>query len=275
MVRARSASYAIRRPRRFAWRGAELIGAPRFGGAACAALGVMWLAQVSIPLTPIGRRQAGTTIVVVALVVAVGLLATAELGGRRAVAAAAGCCGLGLGAEVVGTRTGWPFGAYTYTAELAPRVFGVPAIVVVAWFGMGLPAWAVASRLVAGGGTRRVASRIGIGAVALTGWDLFLDPQMVRERYWIWPNGGAYRGIPLSNFAGWFLVSGLLMAVLASVAPLASPRRSLPGVYALMAAMETLGFAVFFGAPLVALCGGVVCLPLAFASLRRPRVRAT
>ena len=47
-----------------------------------------------------------------------------------------------------------------------------------------------------------------LAAGALTAWDVFLDPRMVREGYWTWPGGGRYEGVPASNFAGWF-VTGL------------------------------------------------------------------
>jgi len=235
----------------------------------------MWLAQVTIPLTPRGDRQIATTVVVAALAAGVALLAVGRLGVRRAGAVAAICCATGLAAEVVGTRTGLPFGDYAYTDELTPQVLGVPVVVVLAWFGMGLPATAVARRIVVGGGALRRAARVGVAAVALTGWDLFLDPQMVREGYWVWPGGGAYRGIPLSNFAGWLVVSALLAAALERPAEASGDDRALAGVFALMAVMEAVGFAVFFGDLVVAAAGAAVCLPLALAALgRAPVARA-
>ena len=51
---------------------------------------------------------------------------------------------------------------------------------------------------------RRRALRVPLAAGALTAWDVFLDPRMVREGYWTWPGGGRYEGVPASNFAGWF-----------------------------------------------------------------------
>jgi putative membrane protein len=33
-------------------------------------------------------------------------------------------------------------------------------------------------------------------AGALTAWDVYVDPRMVREGYWAWPQGGRYEGIP-------------------------------------------------------------------------------
>lgn len=42
----------------------------------------------------------------------------------------------------------------------------------------------------------------------VVGWDLCQDPlgATIGQR-WIYPHGGAYFGVPLSNFLGWFLVT--------------------------------------------------------------------
>ena len=234
------------------------------GGAARAALAclaLLWLAQVVTPLFERGHRQVPTTVVVVFLAAAALCATAASVGWRRALVAVGAATAVGVAVEAVGTRTGLPFGEYRYTLALQPQVLGVPVVVALAWAGMGLPAWAVASRLV-----RPPAARVALGAVALTGWDLFLDPQMVAEGYWVWPGGGAYRGIPLSNFAGWLAVSALLMTVFALVAPRADSALA-AATYLLMAVMEVLGFLLFFGDAVVALVGGVVCVPLGVAAL--------
>lgn len=240
------------------------------GGAARAALvalALMWLAQVVTPLFERGQRQVPTTVVVVLLAVAALCATAAAVGWRRALAAVAAATAVGVAVEAVGTRTGLPFGEYHYTGELQPQVVGVPVVVALAWAGMGLPAWAVACRLV-----RPVAARVALGAVALTGWDLFLDPQMVAEGYWAWPGGGAYRGIPLSNFAGWLAVSAVLMAVFSVIAPRADSTIA-AATYLLMVVMEVLGFLLFFGDAVVALVGGVVCVPLGVAAVLAGRPR--
>jgi len=231
-----------------------------------AALAALWLAQVSIPLLHRGSRAIPTSLVVLFLGVATASFTVLAAGWRRGVAVMSVVTALGLAAEVAGTRTGFPFGYYEYTGALRPTLAGVPIVVVLAWAGMGLPAWAVACRLV-----RHLWARVAVGALALSGWDLFLDPQMVREGYWVWPGGGPYRGIPLSNYAGWLLASAIVMLAVYLVAG-GVPSLPLALTYLLMSVMEALGFAVFFGDPFVALVGGVVCLPLALAAARGPAV---
>ena len=119
---------------------------------------------------------------------------------RRSLAAGA----VGFGAELVGVATGRPFGHYSYSERLGPRVRGVPLLAAAAWAMMARPAWAVAR---ADRAPPR-AARVPLAAGALTAWDVYLDPRMVREGYWSWPGGGRYEGVPASNFAGWF-VTGL------------------------------------------------------------------
>lgn len=223
---------------------------------------VMAGAQIAIPLT--ARRAGLSSVVVVALAVCALGAAAERWGVARALTAAVLVGPLALAAEVVGTRTGLPFGTYHYTGVLRPTVAGVPAIVPLAWLGMGVAAWEVAGRV-----TDAAVTRIVVGAIALTGWDLFLDPQMTHERYWVWDGGGPYRHIPLSNYAGWIGCSLVVMGALALALP--GRRRSLPllGLFTWMAVMETIGFVVFFGDPAVGIVGAVVTLPLAGRAWRR------
>ena len=55
--------------------------------------------------------------------------------------------------------------------------------------------------------------RILLSALALTAWDLSLDPRMVQDGNWIWHDGGVYFGVPLSNYWGWVVTAALVYAV--------------------------------------------------------------
>ncbi|HSW98317.1 MAG TPA: carotenoid biosynthesis protein [Candidatus Saccharimonadales bacterium] len=43
--------------------------------------------------------------------------------------------------------------------------------------------------------------------LAVTAIDLFMDPISVRGGSWSWTHGGAYFGVPVGNFVGWFFVA--------------------------------------------------------------------
>jgi putative membrane protein len=132
---------------------------------------------------------------------------------------------------------------------------------------MGLPAREAAHAAL--GHRSTPALRTAAGAVAMTAWDLFLDPQMTAERYWRWERPGGYRGIPLANYAGWLLTSAGLMLALERLLPPARAERWLLGEYAAMSAMETVGFSLFFRDRTVAAVGATGMLPWAILSLVR------
>jgi putative membrane protein len=239
------------------------------------ASGVTAAAMVATPLLPKGgaARRVVSTVVVVGSFAVTTANATRRWGAGRAGTAAAVTVTATTVVERIGTVTGLPFGRYEYTRALRPQVAGVPAIVPLAWFSMGLPAREAAHAAL--GERSRPATRIVLGAAALTAWDLFLDPQMVGEGYWVWARRGWYRGIPLGNFAGWFVTGLAVMAALELLLPpgadvdgSAAADGALVAEYSFMGVMETIGFARWFGDPVVAVVGGIGMLPVAAAAVR-------
>jgi putative membrane protein len=195
--------------------------------------------------------------------------------------------GGGLVAEAVGVRTDVPFGAYSYAGTLGPQLLGVPALVPLAWVSMTWPALVVARRLTRGASRARRLLTSLVGAWALTAWDVFLDPQMVDLGHWTWadptPSLPGVTGIPLTNFAGWLLVSWLFVTVLDAVVPDTHAGRPAPSdavpvaVYLWTFGSSVLAHAAFFGRPPVALVGGLlmglVAVPLAVSCVRETRGR--
>ena len=240
---------------------------------AVAASAVTGAGMIATPLLPQGgrARKVLSTVVVVGSFTTTTANAVRRWGGRRA-GAAAGATAIGTTmVERFGTATGFPFGRYGYTAALQPQVAHVPAIVPLAWFAIGLPARETAHAAL---GTRSTpVTRIVLGSAALTAWDLFLDPQMVGEGYWKWAKRGVYRGIPLTNYLGWFVTGLAVMALLeAALPPSDEPRDAdgaLVGEYAFMGVMETIGFARYFRDPVVAIVGGLGMLPIAATAVTR------
>ncbi|WP_158412355.1 carotenoid biosynthesis protein [Ilumatobacter nonamiensis] len=240
--------------------------------------------MIATPLLP--QRGRGRRIL--SSVVVSGMWATTTAnavrrwGGRRAGIAGASTVVATGAVERIGTHTGVPFGRYAYTNALRPQIAHVPVIVPLAWFGMGLPAREAAHAAL--GERSTAATRIALGSAAMTAWDLFLDPQMVGEGFWAWARRGVYRGIPLSNFAGWFVTGLAIMALFELALPVQDPdgrRRDvdgsadvrLVGQYGYMSVMQTLGFARFFRDPVVATVGGIGMLPLATAAAVQLRRR--
>ena len=231
--------------------------------------------QIAYSRLPEARRVAATR-GIVGLMLSTSL---AEARGRRREVVAAGA--IGFGAELAGVATGRPFGHYAYSDKLGPRVGGVPLLAAAAWAMMARPAWVVAGLI-----ARRRAARVAVAAGALTAWDVFLDPRMVREGYWTWPGGGRYEDVPLSNFLGWFATGAGVFAVwslldreadrsgaAAAAAPEAGSDDGALALYLWTWVGETFANAMLWRRPRVALAGaaamGAFAVPALRARLRR------
>jgi uncharacterized membrane protein len=116
--------------------------------------------------------------------------------------------GVSLLFESVGVATGLIYGPYHYTSKLGPLFLGlVPYLIPIAWFMMSYPSFVIADWLVPSGWKRwqRLLSVAAVGGLVMTAWDLVMDPNMVAGGHWVWDTNGAYFGIPLQNFWGWWL----------------------------------------------------------------------
>jgi putative membrane protein len=157
--------------------------------------------------------------------------------------------GIALLFEYLGSAHGLIFGDYDYTDLLGPRAFGhVPILIPAAWFMMLYPSWEVAGRLA----PRSPALRIVYAAAAMTAWDLSLDPRMVADGAWIWPNGGFYFGIPLSNFVGWFVTAAAIFLVWSRLTPSTAANNDMPlAIYVTAWLGESGANVMFWSGPVV------------------------
>jgi uncharacterized membrane protein len=229
-------------------------------------------AQVGYAYLPEQRRVAATRAIVGLMLAASTVEAAAARGARRGPGLLAAAGALGFATEVVGVATGRPFGHYTYSDRLGPRVGGVPVAAAAAWAMMARPSWVVAGLI-----SRRRCARVALAAGALTAWDVFLDPRMAREGYWDWPDGGRYEGIPATNFAGWLITAGGVFALWALADGDDDPAHDGDGalrLYAWTWIGETFANLVIWRRPRVAAAGGAAMGALAIpALLARRRAR--
>jgi putative membrane protein len=226
---------------------------------------VLWFVAMPL-LRPVWGERAvrwGTSVGVTLQAATVLTILGESWGWRRAVLLGLLIACLSWGIEFVGSRTGIPFGRYHYTDRLQPQVGRVPLVIPLAWLMMLPPAWAVGHGIASGRGWGFVLT----SALAFTVWDLYLDPQMVGWRLWVWERPGGYFGIPWVNYGGWFLTSAamtaLIPAAITALLPAAGqPARELPvsalqWVYAITWLLEVVGLGVVWGQPGPAICGFV------------------
>jgi uncharacterized membrane protein len=230
-------------------------------------IGLWMLTMIAVPILKwtagVDALHVGVTAGVVTQVVAVVAILARAWGWQRTIWTAIAVATLTWGIEFVGSATGIPFGAYSYTDILSPQLGHVPLVIPLAWMMMLPPAWAVATAI---GGDQFRLKFIFLSALAFTAWDLFLDPQMVSWGYWVWHSPGPYFGIPLSNFVGWIVASGLVTAI---VRPRDVPVAPLLLIFTITWFLQFGGQLFFWQMAGPALVGGVVMGIFVVLSWRR------
>jgi putative membrane protein len=223
---------------------------------------IAWV--MTLVATPIGMWVAGEGIF--PLMAALGVLAQAgttlvALAGNwsrsRFLGAVALVMVVSWGVEALGSATGFPFGGYSYTDALKPQLAGVPVVIPLAWLMMLPPAWAISETILSARGRHHlgrwyVPLHAILSGAAFTAWDLYLDPQMVAHKLWVWDNPSGYFGIPWGNFLGWWLTSTILTLLLR---PSQLPHLRLMAIYVLTWIFQAIGLGVFWGRPGPALVG--------------------
>ncbi len=143
------------------------------------------------------------------------LHATIFYGARDALAIFVICITITFAMENLGSLTGFPFGHYHFEVGAnLPHVGLIPVIVGPLWFGMGYFSWILAGTLLGAparpaGKFERLAWPV-VAAFVMTQWDVVMDPPLATiSKAWIWHDGGAHFGVPLSNYAGWLSTSWL------------------------------------------------------------------
>ena len=137
-------------------------------------------------------------------------------GWKNAAVLLAICLAITFTMENIGEATGFPFGHYHFeVGSNLMRVGTIPIIVGLLWFGMGYFAWVVAGTLL-DGTHRRLSGKVQlialpiVAAFVMAQWDVVMDPpEATISKAWIWHDGGAHFGVPISNYLGWLLTSWL------------------------------------------------------------------
>ncbi len=215
-------------------------------------------------------------------------------------------------AELSSTRNGFPFGLYHYIDVTRDRelwISNVPfwdslSFTFLCYLGWRLGVLLYAPLVIAPGvfqvaETRAIATswRVAIaGAVLMTWLDVVIDPLTVLGDRWFlgkiyyYPHGGLYFGVPLSNFAGWFLVGVVTIRLYQMVEARGGARLDAAGVRRLrlggllepLLYLGILGFNLVLtfaiGEPLLGTIGVLMFVPIITLALSHPlnrRRRAT
>src|SRR6266568_4799774 len=139
---------------------------------------------------------------------------SADLGWRRTLGFGTSVWPVAWLAEFASTRIGLPFGLYHYTGITRGRelyIANVPFMDSLSFTFLAYASFCLARAALAGRRVPRWTQALVTG-VLMTALDMVIDPLAVRGDRWFlgrifyYPAGGAYFGVPLSNFGGWMLV---------------------------------------------------------------------
>ncbi|NES99441.1 MAG: carotenoid biosynthesis protein [Sphaerospermopsis sp. SIO1G2] len=184
-------------------------------------------AEIILSLSEVGQTamqwsMAGGGVVYMILgALAVFLYAQRTLGLGKVLCFLIPAVSISLTSELLGTSTGFPFGAYSYLSGLGYKINGlVPFTIPLSWFYVGCVSYLLARvglEVDKKPGLFRHIGAIALGALLLTSWDFVLDPAMSQTSlpFWYWHQTGAFFGMPYQNFAGWMGTGSLFMTVAA------------------------------------------------------------
>src|SRR5437660_7387667 len=143
-----------------------------------------------------------------------------DVGWRRTLVFGAAVWPLAWLAEFASTRVGFPFGLYHYTGITRGRelhIGNVPFMDSLSFTFLAYASFCLARAALAGRRPPRWVQALVTGLL-MTALDVVIDPLAVRGDRWFlgrifyYPGGGVYFGVPLSNFAGWWIVGALGIA---------------------------------------------------------------
>lgn len=160
-----------------------------------------------------------SAIVLLALIALLVLHSNWQLGTKRAVTFFLLAGMLGFIFEVWGLRGGTFFGGrYVYNGNEI-KFWGVPYFIPIYWSVFIYTAYTISNSFLVWLGREKPKKNttkpaLLILLVALDGilnvlLDLIMDPVQVRAGSWTWLSHGAYFGVPIGNFIGWFIVTVL------------------------------------------------------------------
>jgi uncharacterized membrane protein len=130
---------------------------------------------------------------------------------------------IGLIFEFWGLKTGTVFGGEYIYQSVGPSVLGVPLSVICFWSVFIYLGYSISNSFLYWLNKSKPSLKNKnlltlLGLILLDGFlvvaiDLFMDPLQVQMGSWVWPAGGAYFGVPIGNFLGWFEVTILVTGI--------------------------------------------------------------
>jgi putative membrane protein len=117
--------------------------------------------------------------------------------------------------EIIGVRTGFPFGDYSYSEVLGWNFFGAPPLIGINWL------------IIIWGGHSMARTfqipksfRWFVTALLAVGLDLVIEPVAIKYEFWYWQSELP----PVQNYIAWFAMAALLALIFEKYPLVAKPR---------------------------------------------------
>jgi putative membrane protein len=110
--------------------------------------------------------------------------------------------------------TNWPYGSFEYGISLGPMIYNLVPLALPIFF---LPLVVNSYLLVLQLSEKKLEKiywRIPMVIMLVLLLDVILDPAAVSLGFWSYSEGGAFYGVPISNFLGWILSASVTVCVL-------------------------------------------------------------
>lgn len=105
---------------------------------------------------------------------------------------------IGYLVELLGVKTGFPFGDYAYGKALGVQLYDVPLVIGVNWFMLVMGAGFLSNQLVKASWLRVI-----LASVFMVLVDYPIEQVAPKLDYWEWTQ----HSVPFQNFVGWFVVA--------------------------------------------------------------------
>lgn len=119
--------------------------------------------------------------------------------------------------EAISLKTGFPFGNYHFNYAAGFKLGDVAIMVLPVYFAYAYLSWIIAHVLQKKFTLQITKSSILtlpiLASFVLVMFDLVLDPVAAAEGFFQWEDGGDFFGVPVSNFAGWFLLGMIVFTI--------------------------------------------------------------
>lgn len=122
---------------------------------------------------------------------------------------------LGYAVEILGVKTGFPFGDYAYGDVLGWNFFEVPPMIGINWLLVIWGGFSIAKTFYV---PRQI--RWLVTAVLVVGLDILIEPVAIHYGLWSWADGYP----PLENYLGWMVVAAALALIFEKYPLVPKPR---------------------------------------------------